>query len=403
MIERLVDEILSHMDAEPRISASIRLRLVPSLEEQRITDPNEIYRRVTNWIDASRVSKREKYFVRIDDAFEDGGLKTFRDAKALNPLETLLEQEENNNPDALSFDGLMDLMAAEISPRYLPLLTLLFHQNREVFGDRRYNKDKVVASVPEIEKRIELAMERFHEGRLLVPRKRVVSVTFDTKVTFHFASGYPDNVVKQVLTLLRQGASYHAAGRIVGVSLETVRRWGQGFGPTAKMSSAYPRFSEFSVARLTEAKERSMTVEEAARYSGLDRRKVVSFFRVIGHNYLTLQHEERISYGIQVGANLNQILRYARIGEWDLKHYLRIKNMQLKPYNPSNPLALEYFKQRKIERMRTEIIRIERIRKPREKVIAIFNSTGQAYQYPQARKNYGSSTASNNTQVLSVN
>ena len=151
----------------------------------------------------------------------------------------------------------------------------------------RYYRDGFLRKLPEIMERLGYSAERFYEGRLLVPGKRVVAVDFGASgADFIYKAGYPDSVVREAYRLLLQGASESAAGRILGVSMYTIRRWRKSAGlkvksKPAKIVKGYPRITEFSENALRQAALHNMSPDEAARVSGLKECTVKVFWRKI--------------------------------------------------------------------------------------------------------------------------
>jgi len=90
---KFVEEILRFEQVDERTRRSVIHKLIPRLEEADIQDPNEIYERVTHWIE-----RRGGYRERSNILHESTSLErppTF-ESPAASPLQLILQQEEES-------------------------------------------------------------------------------------------------------------------------------------------------------------------------------------------------------------------------------------------------------------------------------------------------------------------
>lgn len=347
MVKALVAELLSYLDLDARTEQSIYRTLVPRLERSGIRDPEAVYRSVTEWIDSKRVTDitdeikvpySERFHVRLDAlrGYDDDRtvLTKYPDAAVENPLDILLQCEDGNEPNSLTFDELRGFLFTELPPEQYQLLDHLFGANKEWLSERRYDGNLLRARLPEIAGRLDATTSRFVDGHLLVPRKRVVAVNFDSVGPyFKYQRGYPDEIVREVYKLLLEGAGPSSASIIAGVNnIMTVVGWRKDAKlPLTKMSKVYPRISAFSESRLREAADKGMGVNEAAAYSGVATSHVRGFWKRIGHYYITPHQESNILNGSELGLSKAELFRRADITQTDWEYFLKMRGLEYSP------------------------------------------------------------------------
>ena len=348
MVRALVREILGYLDVDTRTERAIYAVLVPSLENEKVTDPAEVYKRVTNWIDARAVPYQERFHKRLDAMYIDGkgrGRKIDQaDPRAEDPLDILLRCEDGNHAGSLTFEELRETLRGELNPECFELANYLFEKNRQRFEGRKYDADLLARRMGQIEERLDASLGRFVDGHLLVPQKKVVRVTFDpVGVYFGYRAGYPDSIVRQVYSLLVEGAGSTSISRITGVSPSAVGDWRRDANlPQSERSENYPGISKFVERRLREAAQRRMSLEEAEKHSGSNKSDILGFWRRIGYDYLTPKQRKRVLVGLRICASKNQISRYAGIVPTDVEFFVEKNSLEFPEYDPENPLARYY-------------------------------------------------------------
>ncbi len=148
---------------------------------------------------------------------------------------------------------------------------------------------------------------------------------------------YSEEDLAQAKGFLEEGASYNIARRLTEVCSQTLSKHFPGHH--TQKSEVYPPITKFSENRLREAAEREMDLNQASVYACVSKRSVRTVWQRIGHNYITPDQAEKIHQGISWGANKPQIARHAGIYASDLEYFLRLEQLELNPYNQSNPLA----------------------------------------------------------------
>ncbi len=335
MVRALVDGILSYLSVNERTRDSIYKSLVPALERGNTRNPENVYRRVTEWIDRSgRYYYTEKSHVRLDEARSPGDNKTnltrYQDKSAEDPLDLLLHHESEQQ--SITPDELKGFFSSKLPPQQYRLLDYLLNAAKN--GANEKYDGRILEKYSQIEKRLEALADRFY-GTLLIP-KRLTSVNFDAGVNIKYRRGYADDIVMKVYLMLLDGLSIGNISGLTGISVSTVDRWKKSVGlpSMTRISDACLRITKFTENKLKEAAEKGMTLEQAALYAATATVTAKGVWRKLGYDWISSEPEkEREILGyIDEGKRKYEVRTLAGISEGDMDYFLATRQNRTKKF-----------------------------------------------------------------------
>ncbi len=174
MIRGFVEVVLDYIEATERERDSILNRLIPRLVENDISGEEDIYTRVTNWVDKMRVHHKEETATQIENRDVDGHVYDLVGEEDGNLA--LLKSDPQR--ERVGIREAVDSLRQHLDPIDLVILEKLL--DRIKTREFLVSPDTLVDRVDQIRERVKQIAGAFQrEGRVLVPTRPIIYIEFN--------------------------------------------------------------------------------------------------------------------------------------------------------------------------------------------------------------------------------